>query len=66
MTKVRVNISFVSKKQISFTTRIDIEDDYDNSYSIYCSGTADNCLLSNWFFMLRMGSEFTISAENEK
>jgi len=53
MTKMKVEVTFTSKKPVSFTTRIDFEDDYDTTFSIYCSGTADNCLLTNWLYFLR-------------
>ena len=42
--KIKVEACFKSPIPISFTTRIDFEDDQNRVYSIKCSGTSDNCL----------------------
>lgn len=44
-----VEISFVARAPVSFTTRIDFEDNNKKAYSITVSGTADNFLFSNFF-----------------
>ena len=50
---IKAEVYFTADKAISFTTRIDIEDDQDGVWSIYCSGTADNCLLTNHYYFMR-------------
>ena len=44
-----VEISFIAKSPVSFTTRIDFEDNNKKAYSITVSGTADNFLFTNFF-----------------
>lgn len=48
--RLNVEVSFKSKKPISFTSKIDFEDDQQTTYSIFVSGTADNSLFSNYFY----------------
>ena len=41
--KIKVDVVFVAKKAISFTTKIEFEDE-NKRYPILISGTADNCI----------------------
>ena len=50
--KLKVEISFISAEPISFTTRIDFEDDQKRIFSIFVSGTSDNSILTNYLFFL--------------
>lgn len=64
---MKVEVSFKSSKPLSFTTRIDIIDDQDGTWSIYCSGTTDNCLLTNcYYFMTEQIPGAYIGRENDK
>lgn len=44
--KLGLKISFVSQIPISFTIRLQIEDDYQRTYIVLISGSTDNCILS--------------------
>ena len=44
-----IEISFIARKPVSFTTRIDFEDNNKKAYTIMVSGTADNFLFSTFF-----------------
>lgn len=44
--KLRVEVIFSCKKPLSFTTRVEFIDEA-RVYSIYISGTTDNCLFTN-------------------
>eukprot|EP00940_MAST-03C_sp_MAST-3C-sp2_P001239 g1239.t1 len=50
-TKIPVVVCFSSKKPLSFTSRIDFLDDESNKFSVNISGSADNCLLTNFSFV---------------
>ena len=64
---MKVEVSFKSSKPLSFTTRIDLIDDQDGTWSIYCSGTTDNCLLTNcYYFMTEPIPGAYIGRENDK
>jgi len=64
-TKVKVEVVFMSKKPLSFTTKIEFEDE-NKRYPIMISGTADNCILTNFPFFQRFGDEYKLHAENGK
>jgi hypothetical protein len=64
--KMRVFAKFKSNKPISFTTKLEFRTDGGQFYTIYCSGTTDNCLLSNFSFFLRVGRDYTFTAEKGK
>lgn len=51
--RLKVEACFKSHKPLSFTTRIDFEDDMGRIYSLMCSGTADNCILTTWPYFSR-------------
>jgi len=61
--KIRVEITFVSEKPMSFTTKIELVDENSRQYSIPVSGTADNCIFTNYSYIQRFGSDFQIRAE---
>ena len=54
---MKIEVTFKSKKAISFTTKLEFEDDHDGIWSIYCSGTTDNSILSNIFYFMRNPDE---------
>ena len=47
--KLKVEISFINKKPLSFTTRLEFIDEA-RVYSINISGTTDNCLFTNFAY----------------
>ncbi|EAR97253.2 flagellar associated protein (macronuclear) [Tetrahymena thermophila SB210] len=65
-TKLKVEIIFSSKKPISFTTKIEFKDNNSNSYIIPVSGTADNCLFTNFSFIQRNKGGYAIRSDSEK
>ena len=48
--KLRVKINFCSPKPISFTTKLNFEDENKRTFTIFVSGTADNSLFSTYIF----------------
>jgi len=63
---LRVDLSFVYTKPISFTTKLIFEDEAKQTYPIFVSGTADNCLLTNFPFFQVHGDEYRFFAEQNK
>ena len=57
--RLKIEATFKSLKPLSFTTRIDFEDDALRVYSLYCSGTTDNCLLTTWPFFTRSPDSYS-------
>jgi len=59
VTKQRIpaEVTFLSSRPISFTTRLDFFDSENNRYSIPLSGTADNSLLTAFPFIQRNPEE---------
>ena len=57
---------FVSEKTVSFSSRLEFYDESGASYPISISGTADNCLLTNFSYLLRNLNDFTITAEENR
>ena len=64
--QLRVEVSFVSAKPISFTTKLVFQDESKNTYPIFVSGTADNCLLTNFPHFQVHGEDFKLTADNNK
>lgn len=60
--KVRVDVIFRPKKPLSFTTKIEFEDD-NKRYPIMVSGTADNSILTNYPFFQTFGEDYKLMAE---
>ena len=58
--KIKIEASFSSKKPLSFTTKIEFADDCDNIFTIYISGTADNCLFTNFSYFQRSFGEYKL------
>ncbi|KAM3143753.1 Encoded by [Paramecium bursaria] len=58
--RLRVDALFQSSKPLSFTTRIEFYDEVGKVYTIPVSGTADNCLLSNYSYLQRQQGYFRI------
>lgn len=51
--KMKVELSYIAKSPVSFTTQLFFEDDQRTNYSIYVSGTADNSIMTNYGYFLR-------------
>ncbi|CAD8117028.1 unnamed protein product [Paramecium sonneborni] len=62
--KLRVEVVFSNKKPLSFTTRVEFIDEA-RVYSIYISGTTDNCIFTNQSFLWRMG-RYQLEVEDKK
>jgi len=62
--KLRVEAIFKSKKPISFTTEIHFKDDANHVYPIKISGTADNCILTNFPYLERNFGDYMIRADD--
>jgi hypothetical protein len=60
--RVRIEVTFCSKKPISFCTNLEFSDDSSRVYSIPVSGIADNSIMTNNIFVQRCPDEFTVSA----
>ena len=50
--KLKIEVAFSSNIPLSFTTRLDFEDDQKRIFSIYISGTTDNSLLTNFIYFI--------------
>lgn len=62
--RLRVEILFKSDKPLSFTTKMEIVDPNSRVYSIPISGTADNCILSNYTYCQRLFNDIEIVAND--
>jgi len=62
--KLKVEAIFRSAKPISFTLEIHFRDDRNLIYPIKISGTADNCLFTNYPYIQRNFNEYRIIAED--
>ena len=60
--RVRIEVSFISKKPISFCTNLEFSDETSRVYTIPISGIVDNSILTNNVFIQRCPEEFTINA----
>ncbi len=63
--KLEIEISFTSKVPISFTTRIDFEDDQKRVFPIFISGTADNSILTNYIYFVK-NNNYTVEFKESK
>jgi hypothetical protein len=53
-----IKLSFKAEKGVTFTTRLSFVDENGQDYGIRVYGTADNCLLTNyWYMMPRVSRE---------
>lgn len=48
---------------MSFTTRIEFSDESGRQYPIFISGTTDNCLFTNYSYLLRCPGEYRVDEE---
>lgn len=64
--KLRVEVVFISKKPVSFSSRIEFLDESDRSYEIIVSGTADNCLFTNASYFQRSVGEYKIILDHDR
>ena len=60
--RVRIEVSFISKKPISFCTNLEFSDETSRVYTIPISGIVDNSILTNNLFIQRCPDEFTINS----
>lgn len=64
---MKVEVSFLHNKPVSFTTKIDFIDENSKIYSIPVSGTTDNSLFTNFpYFQRHFDNEYTVQAEEGK
>jgi len=61
--KIRVEITFVSDRPQSFTTKLEFVDENSRQYSIPVSCTTDNCILTNYSYLQRAVSDYQIKAD---
>lgn len=59
-------MAFTAKKPMSFSTKIEFKDNNSNAYTIPVSGTADNCVFTNFPFMQRNKGAYAFKSESEK
>lgn len=64
--QIKIDLSFKSDKPISFTTKLIFEDEAKQTYPIFISGTADNCLLTTYPFFQTNGEDYHFVAEANK
>lgn len=64
--KLRVEVTFSSKKPVSFTSRLEFYDDQDRCYDLTVSGTADNCMLTCAPYFQRSEGEYKIELEHDR
>ncbi|EGR27115.1 hypothetical protein IMG5_201370 [Ichthyophthirius multifiliis] len=62
--RIKVEVVFSSKKPISFSTRIEFNDDQENVYPIIISGTSDNCLFSNYGYFQRSYGDYKLKLKD--
>ena len=65
-THLLVEVSFVSKKPVSFSAKIDFLDGNGNTYSIPVVGTTDSCMLSAFPYLTIHKESFTVDARPSK
>lgn len=58
---MKVDLVWKSNKPISFCLILEFIDDMNRSFSIPVSGTADNCILTNYTYFLRNEQKFKIT-----
>ena len=61
--KIKVELQFSHTKPISFTTKLEFQDDTGRSYSIPISGTTDNSIITNYSYLQRNVNEYTLDAQ---
>lgn len=61
-----VEVSFCSKKQMTFTVNIDFYDDMDGIFSIPITCTADNSLLTTFGYVKYREGSYTIAADGDR
>lgn len=64
--KIPVVVTFTATKSMSFTARIDFNDNQNNRFSINVTGTSDNCLLSNYPYLLSHNQTHTLYAQDKR
>lgn len=58
-----MDVAFVRKRALSFTTKLEFTDDQGWTYSIQISASTDNSLLTNFTYLYRCKDEFKVYAE---
>ncbi len=64
-TKIKVEVVFMSTRPLSFSTKLEFEDD-NKRYPITVSGTADNSILTNFPFFQRSSDDYKLVVEHGK
>eukprot|EP00818_Percolomonas_sp_WS_P004310 CAMPEP_0117456020 /NCGR_PEP_ID=MMETSP0759-20121206/11661_1 /TAXON_ID=63605 /ORGANISM="Percolomonas cosmopolitus, Strain WS" /LENGTH=2921 /DNA_ID=CAMNT_0005249345 /DNA_START=158 /DNA_END=8920 /DNA_ORIENTATION=- len=62
---VPVEVFFESKKPMSFTAKIDFYDNEDNRFSIPVTCTSDNCLLTNYPYLVYNKDSYMMRSEDD-
>ena len=58
--KLKVDLSWKFLKPMSFTLKLEFTDDMNRTFVIPVSGTADNCIFTNYTYFLRNEGKFTV------
>lgn len=61
--KLKIDLVWKYPKPISFCLKLEFTDDLNRNFVIPVSGTADNCIFTNYTFFLRNENKFTIKAQ---
>jgi hypothetical protein len=51
--KIRIDLTWKFNKPMSFCLKLEFTDDMNRTFTIPVSGTADNCILTNYTYFLR-------------
>lgn len=62
---IQIVVKFMSKHSVSFTNKLELQDDHGSMYYIYISGTTDNSLLTLIPFLMQEES-LKYELENKK
>jgi hypothetical protein len=65
-TAIPVELSFMSTKPISFTANVQFFDGRGQTFTILVTCTADNCLLTNYSFLIENKDAYRLEAPQEK
>ncbi|GBG28496.1 Cilia- and flagella-associated protein 65 [Hondaea fermentalgiana] len=60
--QIPVEVTFTSRKPMSFTAKVDFVDTDGNAFGIYITGTAENCLLTAFPFVAAVRAQFDYTA----
>jgi len=58
--KLRIELAWKFSKPMSFCLKLEFTDDMNRTFTIPVSGTADNCIFTNYTYFLRNENKFKI------